>query len=342
MFKKAERKGLKARLALCGPTGSGKTYTALGIAVTLAEGGKVAVIDTERASADRYADKFDFDTCPLTSFSPEAYGEAIKDAAKNGYSALVIDSLSHAWDGADGMLERVDSIAKRSNSKNTFTAWGEGTPLHRRLIDQILDFPGHVIVTMRSKMEYIIEDNGKGKLAPRKVGMAPVQRQGVEYEFDIVGDMDQEHNIIITKSRAFDLADKVVNRPGKQFAETILKWAKGNSTPVPVTTATPPAEPAQKNQSLPPTKPVVEFNTKQPPSTPPAVEKTSQTGAEVAAQLKKIRVLAISEGAKTPDEIRQLIGGIVGREITSATDLTTEERETVISAFGQQKESANG
>jgi energy-coupling factor transporter ATP-binding protein EcfA2 len=226
MFKKAVRRNLKARLALVGPTGSGKTYTALSLASVLAEGGRIAVIDTERSSSDRYADIFSFDACQLTKYSPENYLKAIKGASD--YSVLVIDSLSHAWEGVDGILEQVQSVAKRSKSGNTFAAWGDVTPIHRRLIDTILDFPGHIIITMRVKMEYIQEKNERTqKTEIRKVGLAPVQRQGLEYEFDIVADMDQEHNLIISKTRASILDGLCENKPGKELGQKILGWANG-------------------------------------------------------------------------------------------------------------------
>lgn len=338
VFRKAERHNLMARVALCGPTGSGKTFTALGVAITLADGGKVAVIDTERSSADRYADKFSFDTCPLEHFSPESYMEAIEAASSGGYAALIIDSLSHAWDGAEGLLERVDAIAKRSRSGNTFNAWGEATPLHRRLIDAILAFPGHVIVTMRSKMEYVLETNDKGKQVPRKVGMAPVQRQGVEYEFDIVGDIDQEHNLIISKSRCFALADQVVNRPGKKFAQEILTWARGGkatadtkppapvakpadptpATPTPAPSSVAPAQPAPSTPAVPPTTPSAQ-------PTP-----ASNSGAAIAAQLANIRALATENGMKSAEERKALIEGIISHPLTDMSALTADEREKLI------------
>lgn len=265
-FTKALRHGLKVRFALCGPTGSGKTFTALGIACTMAtaEGGRVAVIDTERSSADRYADKFDFDSLCLESFSPENYIKAIETAQENKYPVLVIDSLSHAWDGQDGLLEKVDMIAERSKG-NSFNAWGKATPIQRRMVDAILAYPGHVLVTMRSKMEYLQEkDERTGKTSVKKVGLAPVQRQGIEYEFDLVGELDTEHVLIMTKSRAADLADKIFPKPGKKFAEEVLLWAKGTSPEKPKAAppkppvATEPAKPAEaptKTAAPAPTKP---------------------------------------------------------------------------------------
>ena len=221
-FKKATKAQAKARIALIGVSGSGKTYSALAIAQAL--GNKIAVIDTERGSASKYADRFEFDTLELETFSPLTYVEAIKAAAKAGYDVLVIDSLSHAWSGKEGALEQVDRAAKRSQSGNSFAAWRDVTPMHNALVDAVLQSPMHLIATMRAKTEYVLETNERGKQTPRKVGLAPVQRDGVEYEFDIVGDIDLDHNLIITKTRCAALDAQVVNKPGEAFGEIVKAW----------------------------------------------------------------------------------------------------------------------
>src|SRR3990167_7732496 len=173
MFNKALKSQAKLRLGLFGPSGSGKTYTALQIASGL--GKKIALIDTEYASASMYANIVPFDNCILTSFSPLKYIEAIQFAGKAGYDVVIIDSLSHAWSGKDGALEQVDNAARRSKSQNTYFAWRDVTPLHNAMIDAIKSCPCHVIVTMRSKTEYVIDSAG-GKSTPRKIGLAPIQR----------------------------------------------------------------------------------------------------------------------------------------------------------------------
>jgi hypothetical protein len=224
-FVKAEKKRAKLRLAIDGPTGSGKTYTALIAATALAEGGKIAVIDTERESASLYSDKFDFDTAPLHNFNPKNYIELIEAAEEAGYAVIVIDSLSHAWEGEGGALDMVDAAQKRSQSGNSFTAWKDVTPLQRRLVDAMLQSKCHIIATMRSKMEYVIEKDEKtGRNAVRKVGLAPVQRSNVEYEFTIVGDMDTDHNLVISKSRCDFIADAVEKKPDQKFFKRILDW----------------------------------------------------------------------------------------------------------------------
>jgi hypothetical protein len=228
-FQKATKEQGRLRMALIGPAGSGKTYTALTLAASL--GNKVAVIDTERGSASKYADKFDFDVLQLETFAPATYVQAIKAAAEAGYDVLVIDSLSHAWTGKEGALEMVDKSAKRSQSGNTFSAWRDVTPHHNALVDAMLQSDCHIIATMRTKTEYVIETRD-GKSVPRKIGMAPIQRDGLEYEFDIVGDMTLDHDLIVTKTRCSTLTDAVVNKPGKEFAGIIKAWLSNGAPAV--------------------------------------------------------------------------------------------------------------
>lgn len=223
-FQRATKKQARLRMALIGPSGSGKTFTALQLARYLGE--KVALIDTERGSASKYAgpDGFVFDTCELDSFHPQKYINTIKEAEEAGYDVLIIDSLSHAWMGKDGALELVDKAAIQSQSGNTFAAWRKVTPLHNSLVDAMLQSRCHIIVTMRAKTEYVLETNDKGKQVPRKVGMAPVQRDGLEYEFDVIADMDLDNNLIVSKSRCKVLTGAVIPKPGKEIADTLRAW----------------------------------------------------------------------------------------------------------------------
>jgi len=223
-FTKATKHQSKLRLAIIGPSGSGKTYSALGIAVALANGGKVAVIDTERGSASLYADLFPFDVLTLDSFSPLAYVEAIAEAEKEGYNVIVVDSLSHAWASKDGALQMVDREVARSQSRNSFAAWRNVTPIHNQMVDAIIGCKAHIVCTMRSKMEYVMDKDEKGKTTIRKIGLQPIQREGLDYEFTICGDIDQDHKFIVSKSRCPAFADAVIEKPGKQFADALLKW----------------------------------------------------------------------------------------------------------------------
>ncbi|MDP9312608.1 MAG: ATP-binding protein [Chloroflexota bacterium] len=222
LFTKATKRQAKLRLALIGPSGSGKTYSALAVATQLGE--RVALIDTEHGSASKYADIFTFDACELPSHHPKRYIEAIKAAAQAGYDVLIIDSLSHAWSGKDGALELKDKAAKASKSGNSFTAWADITPLHNELIDTILGAPVHIIATMRSKTEYVLEENDRGKKEPKKVGTAAIQREGVDYEFDVVGEMTSDNTLIITKTRCPQLHGVATSQPGRELADTLRTW----------------------------------------------------------------------------------------------------------------------
>lgn len=200
-FTKAVRKKSKLRLALTGPSGSGKTYSALLIAKGL--GGKVAVIDTEHGSASLYSDLLDFDSLELAPpYSPERYIAAIQAAEKAGYDVLIIDSTTHEWSGSGGCLEINEQTAQAKYRGNTWSAWNETTPRHRKFIDTILQSGMHIIATGRSKTETSQEDSGNGKKKVVKLGMKTEQRDGFEYEFTCVLDIVHDnHYAIASKDR---------------------------------------------------------------------------------------------------------------------------------------------
>lgn len=227
-FKKASKLQSFLRMAIFGVSGSGKTYSSLKIATALAkkENMKIAFIDTERGSAEKYADQFDFDVMKLDTFAPSTYVEAINEAQEAGYGILIVDSLSHAWNGKEGALEQVDKVAKRTQSGNTFGAWRDVTPQHNQLIDAILGYRGHVFATMRAKTEHAMEQDEKGKMRIRKLGLAPIQREGMEYEFDIVATMDDNNNLFITKTRCPELNGMVINKPGEEIADSLYNWLR--------------------------------------------------------------------------------------------------------------------
>jgi hypothetical protein len=230
-FRQATKQSAFLRLALIGVAGSGKTYTALQIARYLAqrEGSRIAVIDTERGSASKYCDLFDFDVIEPELFRPQDYIEMIQAAQSAGFGVLVVDSLSHAWQGRGGALEQVDNAAKRSQSGNTFGAWRDVTPQHNMMVDTIISARLHVIATMRAKTEYVTEkDDRTGKTTVRKIGMAPVQRDGLEYEFDVVADMDMDNNMLIGKTRCPDIAERIYRHKSvDELAGTLTNWLRG-------------------------------------------------------------------------------------------------------------------
>ena len=215
-FTKAKRTNAKLRLAITGTAGSGKTFGALLIALGME--GKIAVIDTENGSADLYAHLGDYDTCQLTPpFDPRRYIQLIHEAENEGYNVIIIDSLSHAWAGEGGVLDVHNNISK--NSRNSFGAWRDITPLQNRLVDCILASPCHIIATMRSKTDYIINENRQ----VQKIGLAPVQRKDLDYEFTSVLDISQNHLATVSKDRTGLFPDTpFLITP--QIGEHLLDW----------------------------------------------------------------------------------------------------------------------
>jgi hypothetical protein len=214
MFKQATRDLARLRVGLCAPAGAGKTYSALDLAFGLIRlmkpDGKVAVIDSERGSAAKYQGligsaglPFDFDIATLgPDYGPRRYIEALRDAARAGYFIVIIDGISQAWAGTGGLLEQKDTASAKQKSGNSWAVWRDITPEHNKFVDAMLATPYHLIATMRAKTEWVQEKDASGKTTIRKVGMAPVQRDGLEYEFDVMFDLDQDsHRAICTKTR---------------------------------------------------------------------------------------------------------------------------------------------
>ena len=221
-FRKAQRSKARARIALIGVSGSGKTYSALLIARGLVgPEGKIAVIDTENGSADLYASLTEYDVATISApYEPKKYLAIIEEAEKAGYEAIVIDSLSHAWSGDGGLLDMQGKLADRGNS---FAAWRNVTPWHNKLVEALITSPAHIIATMRAKAAYEVVEDDRGKKAPKKIGLAPVQREGMEYEFTSVFDIDAQHNATVSKDRT-SIFDGTIFRPSIETGKTIREW----------------------------------------------------------------------------------------------------------------------
>lgn len=239
-FKKATKAAAKARVAVFGPSGAGKTYTSLRVAAGM--GGRVAVIDSEGAfakdkngneielsSAAKYSDRFEFDVLCLRDKTIDGYVAAIAEAAAAHYDVLVIDSLTHGW---QTLVEEVEKLAKAKYRGNTWSAWSEGTPLQRKLVAAIIAYPGHVIATMRSKTEWTTVDSN-GKKSPQRVGLAPEQGKGVEYEFDLLVEISADHIANVIKDRTGKFQDKLIEKPGEDFGRELAAWL-GSGSPAPV------------------------------------------------------------------------------------------------------------
>ena len=225
MFKKAERKQAKLKIGISGPSGSGKTYSALRLASGI--GKKIAVLDSERGSASLYSDRFDFDVVELAPpFTPEKYIEVMKGAVQGGYDVLIIDSVSHAWAGEGGLLNQKEQLDARGG--NSFANWAKMTPKQERFVSAIVQCPIHIICTMRSKQDYS-QSTENGKLKVQKVGLAPVQREGFEYELTTVFDVAMNHEAETSKDRTGLFVDKIAQiteETGKTFIDWLNTGAK--------------------------------------------------------------------------------------------------------------------
>lgn len=225
-IRKAQRRKAKLRLGIAAPSGAGKTYSALLLAFGL--GGKVGVIDTEHGSADLYANLGDYDVIEIAApYTVPKYLQAIKAFEAAGYTTIIIDSLTHAWAGDGGLLDKQGKIAD-SGKANGFAAWRTITPEHNSLVEAMLKSPCHIIATMRAKQEYVLETNEKGKQTPKKVGLAPVQRDGMEYEFTVMLDIDMNHVASASKDRT-SLFDGRYFKVGQETGTELLAWLESGA-----------------------------------------------------------------------------------------------------------------
>lgn len=219
-FQKATRTAVKLKIGLQGPSGSGKTLGALMLARSLVgPEGRIAVIDTENETASLYSDRVDFDTLPITApYLSKKYNDGIALAVAEGYDIVVIDSISHQWAGDGGILARKDLKDKQGG--NSWTNWASFTTEHEGFKAAILQSPIDLIATLRSKQEYVAEQNAQGKTAPKKLGMAPIQREGMEYEMSCVFEITMAHDATISKDRtglfetgvAYDLTKPTIGK----------------------------------------------------------------------------------------------------------------------------------
>lgn len=251
-FKKAERRQAKLKLAITGPSGGGKTFSALRLAAGL--GGKIAVIDTENGSASLYADRFDFEVLEIhPPYTIQKYQEALRSAAAEGFNVVIVDSITHAWAGDGGLLSKKEALDARGG--NSYTNWAGITKEHEAFKGTILSSPFHLICTMRSKQDYVLETNDKGKQAPRKVGLAPIQRDGMEYEFTTVFDVAMDHNAQASKDRT-SLFDGQLFTITEDTGKALVKWLNGaKADELPPQKAEEPAKKGRKKPESPAEEP---------------------------------------------------------------------------------------
>ncbi|MCL6734426.1 AAA family ATPase [Streptomyces neyagawaensis] len=233
-FAPATRETARARIGLQGPAGSGKTKTALRLAEGLAQGGPIGLADTERGSALKYAPVpgrpdlggHTFGHLPMDRHDPRDLIKVVRAAEEAKLAVLIVDSWSHFWNGRGGLLEIVEEAGSQKGAGGTFGGWRTGNPIEQEMLDALLNFQGHLIVTMRTKGDYVIE----GKRVT-KVGVKAVQREGAEYELDVVMDM-VEGTATVTKTRYEPLNGQVIHHPGEDVAELILEQLGQGVDPV--------------------------------------------------------------------------------------------------------------
>lgn len=270
----AKRSAAKLKLAVAGPSGSGKTMSSLLLAYGLIKAehpdwsndtiwSKICIIDTENRSASLYSgtqiDGITIGGYQTIDFQPpfeaKSYVEAIDVAENAGMEVIIIDSLTHAWTGVGGALDKQGKIAERSG--NSWTAWRTVTPEHNKLVDKMLQSKAHIIANMRAKQEYTQETNASGKKVVKAVGMGIQMREGVEYEFTTCFMLTYDHVANATKDRTgmFDGQYFVITPDtGKKFAE----WLKGDETQV--TAPAPEIHPVAKPEpvtEMPPAEPII-------------------------------------------------------------------------------------
>lgn len=324
VFTKATRKRVLLRMAITGPSGSGKTFTALtiGQGIAAATGLRLAVLDTEHGSAEKYADLFDFDHLVMANYAARNYEAGIAAAQDGQHSVLVIDSLSHAWAGIGGTLDTVDRYAS-GHRGDSFGGWREARPEQRALVEALLGAKLHVIVTMRSKQAWEVEKDERGKTRVRKLGLKPEQTDGIEYEFDVAGDMDTDHQFTITKTRAPALNGRIYTPPGADLVGELLDWIK----------------PQKGVQQQPEPEPEVapEGAAEFPPAEgePDTRKPTQPQLARLHAMLGEVEV--VRDGHLEKHDLANYVIRDTGRMIGSMTELTRSDLDRVFSSLEWMK-----
>lgn len=321
-FQKAERKQVKLKIALTGPSGSGKTFSALLIAAGI--GKRIAVLDTENRSASLYADAktgllagIEFDTLALDPpYTIPKYLEAITVAEKEGYDVLLIDSISHAWAGEGGLLAKKEALDSRGGRQNQYTNWAPITKEHEAFKARLLNAGIHLICTMRSKQDYVLEVVD-GKSQPKKIGMAPIQRDGMEYEFTVVFDLAMDHSAAASKDRT-SLFDGQIFKPSKETAKKLMAWLKD-------------AKPAPAPEPAPELEPEHELK----PATPEQIQEIMR--------LSTLLVAAGEKAGSVMDRIRSFVKKQYQQVLTELDELRADQADSIIKALSNylaKKESA--
>ena len=223
-LRKAERKKAKLRIGLGGPSGSGKTYSALLMANGMAPWEKIALIDTENGSGELYSDLGPYNVVTLIDdFAPENYVEAIHACENAGMEVIIIDSITHEWDGKGGCLELVDRLGGK------FQDWGKVTPRHKRFVEAIIQSKCHMITSVRKKQDYDMTKDQNGRVKVEKVGMKEITREGFEYELTLSFELDLRHNAKASKDRTGLFMDRPEMVIDQKVGKELLNWANSGA-----------------------------------------------------------------------------------------------------------------
>lgn len=301
-IRKAERKQSKLRIGLSSPSGAGKTYSALLLAKGLVgDWSKVGMIDTETGRGDLYSDLGGYNIATLQPpFTPERYIEYINGMIEAGMEVIIIDSISHEWEGKDGCIESNEKLAQAKYKGNTWSAWSETTPRHQKFIDSIVQCPVHVITTVRNKVDTVMTDDKKVK----KVGVKEITREGFEYELTVNFSLDRDtHMAIVSKdnTKLFEGKDPFVIT--EDTGKMLIEWVRSGSVD---TTETEKSEKRKNMNGL-----------------------LSQLGKDesfIISQVKKPIQLLTSEEF---DKINSQLASVVQKKLSSKE--TAEERDQRIS-----------
>lgn len=238
IVKKAKRELVYVKIALIGPSGSGKSYGAFRIATGMAreiekqtgKKAKILVINTEQKRGYYYANEFDYDIIDIDApYNPEKYVDAINFAIEQGYDILIIDSTSHEWEGKGGCLEL------QQQAGGTYQSWAKVTPRHQKFINAIADSPIHIIATMRGKDQYEMNKDEKGRTQVQKLGVGAKQREGFEYEFTCSFLIDQKTNTSeVQKDNTHIFEHETSILLSEDHGEKIIKWANSGEGYTPV------------------------------------------------------------------------------------------------------------
>lgn len=319
-IRKASRQRVKARIALAGVSGSGKTMGALLFAYGLVgDWSKIGLVDSENGSGELYAGSSvpglhvtigDYAYIGIEPpYTADKYTEALKAMEAHGCEAVIIDSFSHAWAGSGGLLDKQGKLADRT--KNTWSAWRSITPEHNALVENVLRSKAHVIVTLRTKADYAQTTGADGKVKIEKLGMAPIQREGLEYEFTCVFDIAQDHTASCAKDRTglYDgLFFKINPADGKKY----LDWSNSGATPI-----------ARAEEQPSPAPPVEAESIGCPPTGNPSPQPKAKPEPEPAADSQPAKLL-------TPAQITYIGRQIKKLFIDSGLGGTTEAVEALI------------